>query len=158
QVGDMAKLNMTNTTTLEAWIDPTGTGSGGAQGGIILSKEGEYEVARFGDGSIEWAFANSNPGWAWHNTGYVTPLNQWTYIAVSYSNGVVSTYANGALVDTYNGSGAIGNVSADTNDFRIGGRENFSQYFQGKLDECAIYATSLTAAQIQNHYNAGNVV
>jgi hypothetical protein len=153
QVGKVAKLNATTRTTLEAWIYPTGVGSGESEGGIIINKEGEYQVARFRDGSIQWAFANRNPGWAWHNTGYVAPLNQWTYLAVVYNNGVVSTYANGALVDTYNGSGAIGILAQGTNDFRIGGRENFSQYFQGKLHEVAVYATPLTAAQIQNHYH-----
>jgi serine/threonine protein kinase len=156
QVGNVAKLNMTTSTTLEAWIYPTGVGSGESEGGIIINKHGEYEVARFGDGSIQWAFANRNPGWEWHNTGYVAPLNQWTYLAVVYHNGVVSTYANGALVHTYNGSGAIGKIAQATNDFRIGGREGlekkYSQYFQGRLDEVAVYATPLTAAQIQNHY------
>ena len=94
--------------------------------GIIVNKEGEYEVARFSDGTIQWAIANSTPGWAWTNTGGGAPVNQWTTcFAVTHDGGVVKTYLNGTLTHTYNGcSGAIGDVDtmARTESVRIGGR------------------------------------
>ena len=57
-------------------------------------------IARFPDGSIQWAFANTNPGWVFVNTGQIAPLNQWTHIAVVYDGGTVKTYINGVLGDT----------------------------------------------------------
>jgi hypothetical protein len=42
---------MTSAVTMSAWIYPTGQGSDPVYGGVILSKEGEYEVARFADGA-----------------------------------------------------------------------------------------------------------
>jgi hypothetical protein len=63
QVGAQSSLVMTSTASFSAWIYPTGAGSGSGSGGIIVNKEGEYEIARFADGTIQWAFANTNPGW-----------------------------------------------------------------------------------------------
>ena len=89
QVGERPALRFTDHITIEAWIYPTGPGSHPFAGGMIVNKEGEYEVARFTDGTIAWAFANTNPGWNWHLTSYVAPLNQWTHVAVVYDGGTV---------------------------------------------------------------------
>src|SRR5439155_9585993 len=105
------------------------------------------------------AFANQNPGWVWHNTGYVAPLSQWTHLAVTYNNGVVNTYANGVLVDTFNGSGSIGDVDTPHNNLFIGYRQSSAvdnQYFQGLIDEVSIYRRPLSAAEIQSIYAVGS--
>ena len=95
-------------------------------------------------------FANSNPGWQLTDTGYVAPLNQWTHIAVTYDNGTIKTYANGSLVQTYNGSGAIGDANPGENDFRIGGRQMqlITHYFQGRIDEVRVYNRAVTTSEI----------
>src|ERR1043166_9358712 len=59
QMGARSSLTMTATATFSAWISPTGPGSLATYGGIILCKEGEYEITRGTDGSIMWAFANT---------------------------------------------------------------------------------------------------
>src|SRR5205085_3381604 len=89
---------MTSAVSLSAWIYPIGAGSNATYGGTIVVKEGEYVIARFPNGTIQWGFANTSPGWQFIDTGYVAPLNQWTHIAVTYDNGTIKTYANGALV------------------------------------------------------------
>ena len=143
QVGTPPALVMTNAMSISAWIYPTGTGSAGL--GIIVNKEGEYEIARFGDGTIRWAFANSVPGWNFIDTGFVAPNNQWTHLTLTYNNGEVKTYANGNLVHTYAGSGPIGDVATSHNDFRIGGRQFVEQNFMGVIDEVSVYNQALTA-------------
>jgi len=148
QVGPQASLAITSAGTFSAWIYPTGAGSLGTYGGIIVNKEGEYEVARFADGTIQWAFANTNPGWNWINSGYVAPLNQWTHVALVYDSGVVKTYINGVLTHTYNGSGSIGDIDGSQNDFRIGGRQSASHNFQGRIDEVKVYNRALSATEV----------
>lgn len=148
QVGAQSSLVLTSAGTLSAWIYPTGAGSLATYGGIILNKEGEYELARFADGTIQWAFANTNPGWNWINTGYVAPLNQWTHVAVTYDGGVVKTYINGTITHSYSGSGAIGDVDNSLNDFRIGGRQVTSHHFQGRIDEVRVYNRALSASEV----------
>ncbi|HET6978752.1 MAG TPA: LamG-like jellyroll fold domain-containing protein [Pyrinomonadaceae bacterium] len=146
QVGAPPALVMTNAMSISAWIYPTGAGSAGL--GMIVNKEGEYEIARFSDGTIRWAFANSAPGWTFIDTGFVAPLNQWTHIAVTYNNGQVKSYANGNLVQTYLGSGPIGDATTSQNDFRIGGRQYVDQTFMGLIDEVSVYNQPLTAADV----------
>ncbi|WP_199332029.1 Calx-beta domain-containing protein [Anabaena lutea] len=152
-VGAKSSLEVSNAITIEAWINPTGGGSEILAGGIIVNKEGEYEVARFSDGTIQWAFANDNPSWTFINTNYVAPLNQWTHIAVSYDLGVIKTYANGVLVHTYNGSGNLGDIHVNQDDFRIGGRQEESQFFQGSIDDVRIWNRARTQAEIQANLN-----
>src|SRR5215213_2642355 len=139
QVGAQSSLVMTSACTSSAWIYPTGAGSLATYGGVIINKEGEYEVARFSDGTIQWAFANTNPGWNWVNSGSVAPLNQWTHVAVTYDSGTVKTYINGSLTHSYSGAGAIGDVDGSQNDFRVGGRQSTSHNFQGRIDEVRVY-------------------
>ena len=150
-VGAQAGLVMTATVTIEAWVFPEGTGSGGAQGGIIVNKEGEYEIARFQNGYLSWAFANNNPGWFWHTTPAFLPLNQWSHVAITYQSGVVKSYLNGELVETYNGAGNIGDVNPSTNDFRIGGRQGTSQFFNGKIEEVRIFNSVRTIDEIRDN-------
>lgn len=57
-------LVMTSAASFSAWIYPTGPGSEPTYGGVIINKEGEYEIVRFPNTTIQWAFANTNPGWA----------------------------------------------------------------------------------------------
>src|SRR5262249_18366953 len=137
QVGNKPQLRVTTALSISAWIYPTGPGLT-SQGGVIVSKEGEYEVARFADGGIQWAFANSQPGWNWVNTQYAAPFNQWTHIVVRYAAGVVNTYANGQLVHTYFGAGSIGTIDPNNHDLRIGGRQALPQFFQGRIEEVSI--------------------
>ena len=158
QVGAQSSLAMTSTASFSAWIYPTGPGSMATYGGIIVSKEGEYEIARFTDGTIQWAFANSNPGWAWVNTGHVAPLNEWTHLTITYSYGTIKTYANGNLVHTYNGSGSIGDVVTGLNDFRIGSRQEFLQNFQGRIDDVRVYNRAITAGEVSSVVTAGAAV
>jgi hypothetical protein len=160
---DDASLRMTTAMTMAAWIHPTSAGryshfqGGVGEGGIIVNKENAYEMARFADGTIRWAFFNDSPGWSWVDTGAIAPLNTWSHVAVTYDNGLVHTYLNGALVHTYNGSGSI---NPAVTQLRIGGRQlsdsqpGFYQEFDGTIDEVVIYNTTLDAAGILLLYNA----
>ncbi len=149
-IADSASLRMTNTMTMEAWINPDTSANVNR---MIINKEGEYEVALFADGTINWAFANADPAWSWHNTGYQVTDGQWSHIAVTYDNGTVSTYVNGTLVDVYYGSGAIGDahVGIGLEELRIGGRANSpaGKFFDGEIDEVRVWDTARTQGQIQ---------
>ena len=148
-----ADFDFDATMTAEAWIKPTGVGSGGVNGGIIVNSEGAFEVARFADGTIRWAFGNASPGWNWIDTGHVAELNEWTHIAVSYDAniGQVRTYADGVLVHSRGITGNIGDVlPADPfNDFWIGGRPATTQHFDGLINDVRLFDTARSQAQIQ---------
>jgi hypothetical protein len=148
QVGNPDQLKMTAAVSMAAWLYPTGPGTS-PLGGVIVSKEAEYEMARFPDGSIQCAFANSVPGWNWINTGYVAPLNEWTHVVITYDGTQVSTYANGKQVGgPIPASGPIGSADPNDHDFRIGGRQLIAQFFQGLIDEVKIFNRALTAEEV----------
>ena len=150
-VNPSASLQMTTTVTMEAWVQRQGTPSGTQ---ILVNKEGEYEFGITSTGVIQWAFANTTPGWNWVSTGYTLPANQWTHIAISYDAGVVNTYVNGALVHSYNGSGSIGDQYPALNELTFGGRQNASdQRFQGLIDEVRVWNVARTGAQISANYD-----
>ena len=149
QIANNPNLVMTNTLTLETWINPRSVVN---PEHMILNKEGEYEFA-IRNGTIHWAFDNTDPGWAWHDTGYAPATSDWTHIAITYNNGIVNTYANGNLVDTYNGSGTIGDNYPALNDLSIGGRTNnpAGKYFEGQIDDVRIWNTVRTQSEIASN-------
>jgi len=156
--GSDSALEAGTELTIDAWIYPTGPGTGVVgTGGIILNKEGEYEVARFADGTIRWAFADS---WVWRNTNVVTPLNQWSHVAVVYDHGQVRTYLNGVLAHTGNsGAGDLTGLDvAAADELRIGNRQAACcpQAFQGLIDEIELFHDAVSAADIAAIAGAGS--
>ncbi len=152
QIGSDPNLEMTATMTMEAWINPNSSSNVDQ---LIINKEGEYEVGLFPDGTIQWGFANSDPGWSWVDTGHVVTMNEWVHVAVSYDNGTINTYVNGTLVHTYNGSGIIGDAHPTFDSLVIGGRSNnpAGQYFDGSIGEVRIWNVARTDTEIAANYN-----
>lgn len=157
QVGNQPTLNFSNVFTFEGWIFPTGPGSDPTYGGTIVSKEYQYILARFADGTLNWAFYSASPGWTWVSTGYRVPTNQWSHVALVFDNGLINTYVNGNLVHSYPGFGSIGVLYPGQNDFRIGGRQAANQYFQGTIDEASVYNRALPQSEIAALYFAGSL-
>lgn len=146
--GSDIELRMTEEMTMEAWVYPTSL-PGATEHSIIINKEGEYECAIFPDGTLQWAFDNDDPDWAFHNTGQIIPLNQWTHIAIVYNLGSIQTFINGISKDTYNGSGIIQDHGPMLNDLWIGYRQGGGNaQFYGYMDEVAIWNRAKQATEI----------
>ncbi|HMO65972.1 MAG TPA: hypothetical protein PKE47_12250, partial [Verrucomicrobiota bacterium] len=157
QVGSNPILRLTNSLTLEAWILATGPGNGpNGTGGIIVNREGEYEIARFADGTIRYALAPASGGWDWVNTGVAVPLHVWTHVALTYDPAAASAqlrlFLNGEPRFATNRTGVIGDTDTGRNDFRIGSRQGAVQHFQGQMDEVRVWNVARTAAEIQGGY------
>jgi hypothetical protein len=105
-------------------------------------------VARFADGTIQWAFA-AKGAWGWVNTGHVVPANAWTHLAVVYDRGTVATYVGGRRVHVREGKGVLGDADPAKNEFRIGGRQHTAQFFAGLMDEVRVYDRALTEPEIR---------
>jgi uncharacterized delta-60 repeat protein len=147
-IADSVSLTMTNTMTMEVWINPDSSTNTSR---MIINKEGEYELAVFPDNTLRWAIASTNPGWTWVNTGHVVTNGVWTHVAVTFDNGTIQTYVNGNVVHSFAGSGPIGDQHAALDELRIGGRSNnpSNQYFDGSIDDVRIWNVARNQAQIQ---------
>ena len=135
-------LVMTDALTIEAWIYPLGPGSGGSGEGIIVSKLGEYQIARFGDGSIRFAVTNENPGWTWIDSGYIVPEGKWAHLALTYSASanLFQLFVNGVQVFSRTGTGEIGDNHPTLNYLKIGARrETRREFFDGLIDEVRVW-------------------
>ncbi|RME82070.1 MAG: LamG domain-containing protein, partial [Caldilineae bacterium] len=124
------------------WLYPTTPADA-----ALIYKQNEFALRRAADGSIAWSLGNAAPGWGWVDVGYQAPLNQWTYIAVTYDGSIITTYVNGAAVHTLGGSGAVANQA----DPVIGGWPG-EGYFGGRIDEVRFFDRDLSAAEVRSLY------
>lgn len=160
-IADHTTLQANSAISISLWINPTGVGSGTGSnnGGNILNKEGEYEIARLGDEEIAWSLANTNPGWwSWKYTGYFANLDNWVHLVLTYDSEIEETniYANGEKVKTIEASGLLVDALTSQNELWIGGRSNISQFFNGKIDDIGIYNRALNRHEVRLLYKAGS--
>ncbi|MFM8931176.1 MAG: LamG-like jellyroll fold domain-containing protein, partial [Gemmataceae bacterium] len=146
-VPDDNQLDLSANLTLEAWIYPTSSSDG-----IIFNKENSYEIARFGDGRIQYALCLGGDGnWAWVNSGLTAPLNTWTHVAMVKTGGSVTVYLNGGTSAGGSQATITGNpatLAPNTRDFRIGGRGNGGQPFAGRIDEARVWNRALSQSEV----------
>jgi hypothetical protein len=161
-VNDFVRINNTTTLdfTLEAWIKTSAnsaTGSQAYQGnGIIWSDVGgaaaDFVMAilnnqlSFFDGGVEASV----------NGTRILNNNQWHHIvAVRDGGGQNSIYVDGVL----DGTTGAGNVVLTANPLiSIGGNTLDNRYFNGLIDEVAIYHRALSAGEILQHYQVGTAL
>jgi hypothetical protein len=157
EMGLAENLGIDYHLTLEAWVYPLGPGVDASFGGIIINKEGEFQIARFPDGTIRFAIAQGN-SWQWVNSNFVAPESVWTHIALVKNDLFDSGSVTEVFLHSENGtefhgyawsSGTIGDVHTELNNLRIGGRMNtVEQRFQGLIDEVRIWNIVRSEEQI----------
>src|SRR5581483_6715243 len=155
---DSPSLRLSGQFSIEAWINTRSTASshpdqsivskvGGAVGnnGYQLVLSGNNIVGQFNSPGQNW------PGNQLIASG-VMVSNVWTHVAWTYDQSTSRIYINGQLA----ASSAIGSHAVVTNSapFRISGDDNNHAYFDGFIDEPAIYSRALSASEIQTIYAA----
>ncbi|HWD94330.1 MAG TPA: LamG-like jellyroll fold domain-containing protein [Verrucomicrobiae bacterium] len=157
-------LNLnTNALTITAWINPTNPpqqfdgivfcrGSGTMVAGLDFTQTNSAGQVCLG---YHWNDAPDTYGWV---SGLVPPTNQWSFVALVIDP--VTTNATIWLMNT-NGTSSASNFTTNNlavqafdaptligEDSRLGS----SLVFSGSIDNVAIFASALTAAQIQQLY------
>lgn len=144
--------------TLEAWVNFDGATAlhgpfvenGNASGGYSMGcGSGTYDTA--GNDFLSLYEVKS---WNLPSTTTPIPTTGWHHCAIVVgANAETTYYLDGAQVGTNTNNVILapaGNTFLAT-DYLA----NSDRYFGGILANCAIYNKVLTAAQVQNHYNAG---
>jgi len=158
-ITDGAWMDVT-TVTLEAWIKPDDLS---ALRFIVARDLGNFDGdnGRFwhlrvtSDGKPELIFWASDGGSAQFVTG-PTALTVGTryHLAGTYDGSVGRLYVNGSQVATASASGAIP-ILPNAAVIRVAGSPPGGQFFDGVIDEVAIYSGALSATRIAVHYAAG---
>ena len=77
----------------------------------------------------------------------------WHHIAVTWNGGNTKRIYFDGVLDT-SVTTLTGSLSTNGNALRIAAQQSGS-YWDGRIDEVAIYSTALTAGDVLDHYNAG---
>jgi len=150
-------MNFSTNFTLMGWVKPLA-----AQMGGILDRgqenAGSWEIFYEANQSISYRHNwNRSQGWeAAYATAGSVPVNAWTHIAVVYTDRKVSLFVNGK--EDLNGAKTFNNnaITSSSDWFEIGvNRPGGDEYFNGLIDEVAIYKRALTADEIAQQYAAG---
>ena len=155
-----------------SWVSTSLTGQIGSQGSIVgwfnlaalpsasghfYYLAGESQVGNDFDLQIETdnqlKFYTEAGGHTTDPVAFTTAdLNSWHFVAVTFTAGSDrNIYLDGVLVGTSVPNGHSLNTSA----FNLGASDVFGgRYFDGALDEFALYNTDLTSAQVSAIYNS----
>ena len=136
----------TSAPTGSNWRCPIGNFGGWGTGGGYGSGWYVYQTPNPGSG---FAFVMA-PTTVWISTGY--SLFNWYHLVGTYDGTTAAFYVNGALIGSQAATGFLANPG---NALGIGQRADGYGYWDGDLDEVAIYTNALSAAQILAHYEIG---
>src|ERR1039458_8676838 len=158
-VPDSSNLRLTNQLTIEAWINvrsfsgPDGYGFVSKFGGA----GGDYGYQFGVQGSTLLGQFNS-PGQAWPSSRItcVLPIatGVWYHVAWTYDQSAMKLFFNGQPVAT-NVIGARA-IAASSSTLRLSGDDYNHVYFDGLIDEAAVYNRALNDSEIEAIYSAGS--
>jgi hypothetical protein len=133
--------------SFEAWFNTTNTTA--TKEMIRRDGNGRAYLLRVTGQNIEW-YCNGGTEILTSGTNYAD--GKWHHAVGTYSSGTIKLYIDGVQYGT-TGTGVAGTTGTTT--IAIGWDGGTSEYFNGKLDEIAIYSVALTQTQVTAHYNAG---
>ncbi|MGV1047939.1 MAG: LamG-like jellyroll fold domain-containing protein [Solirubrobacterales bacterium] len=146
-VPNSADLQLSGPFTLETWVKPTTL----KQGAPIFFKEDEsfygYSLffGAFEEGHVEGFVAEPGHEWSEVESPEKLTANTWANAAMTFDGTTLRLYINGKQVD----SGPAKAALESKGPLLIGCAKNFSQYFNGAIDNPRIYNRALSAAEIE---------
>jgi hypothetical protein len=144
---DAAALDVGDTFTVEAWVKRDTPGSG--QWETAVSKQGGAWLLMFNEFD-QLTLRRSKYGNVASATVATADTN-WHYVAATKNGTSVHLYVDGKDV-----TGTVSNrTMTDNTEPLVIGQSSASSWFDGGVDEVAVYRVVLSASQIASHYSAG---
>jgi hypothetical protein len=152
-VSFVSNPSLTNQITVEVWVQLSSTSPNGT--GWILGRENSYRML-YSSGSFSWVCATTNNAWYTTGTttsaGSVTPHTQTYQVVGTYTGTNLQLYVNGELKNT--GANISGNILATDTYYLIRSGAGNVDYGKGNFYSHKLYNRALTAAEIQQNFNA----
>lgn len=151
--------------TMAAWINPLEQTAGYKN---IIDKNTKSDVAPFSQYSMNYAYNYNGiiekPQFA-GRTGNVyassnsAPINQWTYVIITYGNGQAKIYINGILNNIADISGDLNLTTSAGSQYPITlgagiNAHGVARPFIGSIDNVRIYNETLTAEQVNSLFTS----
>ena len=137
--------------TLEYWVSPSGRSGFPTRVGIVGQND-----------AVEYGFIDANtieiwtPNGGMLDTTYSFPDDEWHHIAIIADGTSLKTYYDGMLMGT--GGNSTTDYGASGYNVHIGGGGVFDptgNWFNGHIDEVAIFNKALPPARVAEHFSAG---
>ena len=146
-------LNPTGDLTVEAWAR-----ANVVHGGAVVQKSGarrdsvrQYRQSMNTRGHMRGTVFVGGTAYAVTAPASATP-GAWTHLVLTRSAGTLSLYVNGTLAATAASTGSLNTTSSILGIGRSG--ESATSWFNGSIDEVAVYGQALTASRVAAHYAA----
>lgn len=155
-IGDSSSINsLSSSFTMSAWLFDTG------------DNYGELFADSTSSGNRYWLFQDSVYGgdqdYFWSDTtsafhkslGYVTPLDSWQYVTLTYDGSSLKLYDDGVLESTRSMTGSL----TDSGGLFLGGASNNSGYgsgIEGQLQDMLLLNTTASASDVAALYEGAD--
>lgn len=160
KVGDREGFEITSAITLEAWISTdsaSGTGSDSAIIGKSNAGSTGYDFLMYEDASRNIVFYLNFSSAGAQNAAIPKELittGQTHHVVGTYDGSVFKSYLDGELITTKQYTDTITNTAGYV--VTIGRYDVIGgSYFNGKIDELAVYGSALSAGDVHRHYRVG---
>lgn len=151
-----SQLQITGSSTIEFWIKPTNLAAG-RQNIIDKTYGGEFAFTQETDGGISYFYGTSGvlalPYQGFNSSPTVAAQGQWQHFALvrNLTNSRLYWYKNGVLV---NSVAATYTAAAPSSNNVTIGLGYTGVYYNGLISSAHIYNRALSAAEIQQNFNA----
>lgn len=144
---------MGSTWSMEAWVRQDALGTHCIVSGNVLlypqiSTTGVGNVSVFWRNSVSAAQSLTSPSFA---TNYGYRVGEPLHVVATHTGNLTILYVNGSEVARESAQNSESYASAT---FDIG-RRGTGSFFEGAIDEVALYDTALSATRVNDHYEAG---
>ena len=151
EVANQASLQLTGNFSIEAWVRPdrvTGTQ-------FLVNKATDYYLYFIGDDVIFGFFGGSPGAYRYVTAADAASVGSWQHFVGTYDGSMLRLYRNGVLMTSAAQSGALRTTTGSAGNLFIGAISATGSYFQGTMDEVALYGSALTDADALAHYATG---
>jgi hypothetical protein len=153
QIPAASQLNFGSALTLEAWIKPSSLPASGSFTSILTKAE-SYSL-QFNGPKLEFTIIQNGTRHRLQAASGAIVAGNAYYVVGTYDGTTQRLYINGVQVASVSLSGA---ASTTSNPLYVGSWDGASEFFAGTIDEPAVYAKALSAAQVKSHYEAASKV
>ena len=155
-VSNSSSLNPTNAITMEAWVKWSVNPSTGQPWANIINKNGDdgYQIQHTNTNSYFETAIKTNVKRTYIQSSTQAVAGKWYHIVGTWDNtsNLLKLYVNGNLERT---GSLTGSIISSVQNVGIGKRSWNDRYFNGSIDETAIYNRSLSPEEIKDHYLRG---
>jgi hypothetical protein len=144
-----AAFNLARAITLEAWIKPTSLPSTGVFRSVMT--KAEAYALQFNGPRLEFTVIQSGTRRRLQVPNGVIVAGGTYHVVATFDGTTQRLYVNGTQVASVALTGA---ASTTTAPLVIGSWDGRQEFFNGTIDEAAVYGSVLSAAQVRAHYDA----